>query len=491
MLLKHGGTPVVFQRFVISSTWEPILSDGSYHDLVSVLVDLVIKNGILVTMDSERRILEDYAVAIDGGKIVDVGRTSNLEKKHAEAEVIDASGRIVMPGIVCSHSHLYGMLLRGAALSVEPPSDFTQILQRVWWPVDEAMNFEDAYASALVACLEFAKSGVTTFADTYSGPNSISGVLDHIARAVDEVGIRGFIAFEATERHSEEEGMKGVQENVRFAGKVKSGSKARPLFSIHASFTVSDPLIRRVKQAAQRYHAPITIHASEGLGDVHHNLENYGKRTVERLHDIGLLGSDVVLAHCVNLDEHEIDIVAETKTGVAHNPMSNMLNAVGVAPILKMLKRGVNVGLGNDGYIFDMFENMRTAFLLHRVGSKNPNAIDPYTVLEMATINGAALYDVQNEVGSIEPGKKADIILIKPSILPTPLTARSVVGHLINTVDGDDVETVIVDGKPIVREKKLLTFDEARAQSIAQTAAEKLWERLKTMKPQIDPLKKQ
>jgi len=454
-----------------------------------VLADLIVKNGILVTMDGKRRILEDHAVAVEGDKIIEVDRTANLEKKHGRVEVVDASGCVVMPGIVCSHSHLYGMLLRGASLNIEPPSDFTQILQRVWWPLDEAMNFEDAYASALVACLEFAKSGVTTFADTYSGPNSISGVLDHVAKAVEEIGIRGFIAFEATERHSTDEGVRGVEENVRFAKTVKPGSKARPLFSIHASFTVSDQLIRQVKQVAQKHHAPVTIHASEGLVDLHHNLENYGKRTVERLRDVGLLGPNVVLAHCVNLDDHEIDLVAETKTGVAHNPMSNMLNAVGVAPILKMLKQNVMVGLGNDGYIFDMFENMRAAYLLHRVNSRDPNAIDPYTILEMATINGAALYGVQNQVGSIEPGKKADIILIKPNILPTPLTTSSVVGHLINTVDGDDVETVIVDGRSIVKDKKLLTFDEGKVQSIAQTAAAKLWDRLKTIKPQVDPLK--
>jgi len=443
-------------------------------------------------MDSHRRILEDHAVAIEQGKVVEIGKTIDLQKKHGTAEVLDASGRIVMPGIVCSHSHLYGMLLRGAALKITPPSDFTQILQRVWWPVDEAMNFEDAYAGALVASVEFAKSGVTTFADTYSGPNSISGVLDYIARAVEEVGIRGFVAFEATERHSKDEGAKGVEENVRFAEKMhsKPESKARPLFSIHASFTVSDDLIKRVKALAVRYHVPITIHASEGFGDLHHNLENYGKRTVERLRDVGLLGSDVVLAHCVNLDENEINTVAQTSTGIAHNPMSNMLNAVGVAPLLRMLEKGINVGLGNDGYIFDMFENMRAAYLLHRVHHKNPNAIDPYTILEMATVNGARLYGMEKEYGSIEPGKKADLIIIKPSILPTPLNASSVVGHLVNTVDGDDVETVLVNGRVIVKDKKLLTFDEQKAQSISQAAAAKLWKRLETAQPQVDSLRK-
>jgi 5-methylthioadenosine/S-adenosylhomocysteine deaminase len=456
------------------------------------LPDLLIKNGVLVTMDGQRRILKDHAIAIRQGRIVEIENASVLQKKHSTAEVIDASGGIVMPGIVCSHSHLYGMLLRGASLRITPPSDFTQILQRVWWPVDEAMNLEDAYASALVASTEFAKSGVTTFADTYSGPNSISGVLDDIARAVNEIGLKGFIAFEATERHSKEEGSKGVQENVRFAEKMKANpeSKVKPLFSIHASFTVSDDLIRLVKMLASKYQAPITIHTSEGMGDLQHNLENYGKRTVERLHDIGLLGPTVVLAHCVNLDENEIDLIAKTKTGVAHNPMSNMLNAVGVAPVLEMLERGINVGLGNDGYIFDMFENMRSAYLLHRVHYKNPNAIDAYTILEMATINGARLYGMEPEIGSIERGKRADIIIIKPNLLPTPLNVNSVVGHLINTVDGDDVDTVLVNGEPIVRNKKLLTFDEAKVQSTSQAAASHLWDRLATTQPQIDPVKK-
>ncbi len=454
------------------------------------MAGFLVKNGVLVTMDGQQRILEKHSVAIEDKKILEIGKTTELEIKHQGLEVLDASGRIVMPGIICSHSHLYGMLLRGASLKITPPSDFTQILQRVWWSMDEAMTLEDAYASALVACLEFAKSGVTTFADTYSGPNSISGVLDHIARAVDEIGICGFIAFEATERHSREEGFKGLRENVRFAEEVRGGSNAKPLFSIHASFTVTDALIMEVKKLATKYNAPITIHASEGMGDVHHNLENYGKRTIERLHDVGLLGPNVVLAHCVNLNDNEIDIIARTNTSVAHNPMSNMLNGVGVAPILRMLAKNVTIGLGNDGYIFDMFENMRTAFLLHRVHHLDPNAINPYAVLEMATIKGAELYGMQKEIGSLEPGKKADLIIIKPSILPTPLNANSVIGHLINTVDGDDVECVIADGKPIIRNKKLLTIDEEEVQSIAQEAAAKLWSRLESIEPQVDSIRK-
>jgi cytosine/adenosine deaminase-related metal-dependent hydrolase len=350
------------------------------------------------------------------------------------------------------------------------------------------MNYEDAYASALIATVEFAKSGVTMFADTYSGPNSISGVLDKICDAVESIGIRSFLAFEVTERHSKNEGLSGLKENARFVDIIskKPNSKTHALFSIHASFTVSDELIREVKKTAEKFHSPITIHASEGLVDLHHNLETYGKRTIERLSDVGLLGSNVILAHCVHLNSKEIDLIARTKTAVAHNPMSNMLNAVGVSPIQRMLAQRITVGLGNDGYVFDMFENMRTAFLLHRLYSKDPNAIDSYSVLEMATINGAKLYGMEKDIGSIEIGKKADIILIKPNILSTPLTSDTAVNHIINTVDGDDVEHVFVEGKQIVKNKRLLSFDEQKAQQISQTAAARLWTRLKTATAQID-----
>jgi len=454
------------------------------------MTSILVKDGIIVTMDRDRRILSDHAVVIQDGRFRAIGKIDEITKDWKTDDVVDASGGIVMPGLVCSHTHLYGMLLRGAKLDVAPPSDFTQILQRIWWPVDESLTFDDAYASALVGCLEFLKTGTTTFADTYSGPNSIEGVLDRIASAVDEVGIRGLIAFEATERHSKEEGERGVEENVRFARKMRQEqrSKVMPLFSLHASFTVTNELIKSVRRLASDLAVPVTIHTSEGLGDLQHNMVRYGKRTVERLRDAGLLAPDVVLAHCVHVNDAELDIVAASGAKVAHNPMSNMLNAVGVAPVPSMLRRGITVGLGNDGYIFDGFENIRAAYLVHRVVSRDPNAIDPYTILEMATVRGAQLYGLDRELGSIEPGKQADLIVIKPDILPTPLSSDSVVGHLINTVDGDDVKTVIVDGRVVMRDRKILTADEDETQKKAQGAAAGLWERLRAAKPQVDVL---
>ncbi len=454
------------------------------------MTSILVKDGIILTMDPDQRILSDHSIVVDDGRFQAVGKTADITRDWKTNETVDASGGIVMPGLVCSHTHLYGMLLRGAKLDIVPPSDFTQILQRIWWPVDENLTFEDAYASALIGCLEFLKTGTTMFADTYSGPNSIEGVLDRIAKAVDEVGIRGLIAFEATERHSKGEGERGVQENVRFAKRTRQEqrSKVMPLFSLHASFTVTDELIQSVRRVASELGVPVTIHTSEGLGDLQHNMVRYRKRTVERLRDVGLLAPDVVLAHCVHVNDTELDIVAASKAKIAHNPMSNMLNAVGAAPVPNMLRKGITVGLGNDGYIFDGFENMRAAYLLHRLVSRDPNVIDPYRILEMATIRGAELYSLGKELGSIEVGKRADLILIKPEILPTPLSSDSVVGHLINSIDGDDVNTVMVDGRIVVKERAILTVNEKEAQRKAQEAAAGLWERLRTAKPQVDIL---
>jgi len=454
------------------------------------MTSILVKGGIIVTMDPRHRILSDHSIIIDDGKFKAIGKTGEITKHSKTDEIVDASGSIVMPGLICSHTHLYGILLRGAKLNITPPSDFTQILQRIWWPVDESLTFDDAYASALVACLEFLKTGTTTFADTYSGPNSIEGVLDRIAKAVDEVGIRGLLSFEATERHSKEEGERGVGENVRFATRMKREKKSRalPLFSLHASFTVTDELIQSVRELASKYSVPITIHTSEGLGDPQHNMERYGKRTIERLRDVGLLAPDVVLAHCVHLYDGELDIVAKSEAKVAHNPMSNMLNAVGTARVPDMLRRGIRVGLGNDGYIFDGFQNMRAAYLIHRSVMRDPNAIDAYAILEMATIRGAELYGLEKQIGSIEREKRADLIVIKPDILPTPLNPDSVVGHLINTIAGGDVRTTIVDGKIMMRDRTVTSLDEIDTQRKGQDAAAALWQRLRTMKPQVDQI---
>ena len=437
---------------------------------------LLIKNGVIVREDEKQQVIDHGYVFISDGKIKEVGEG---DPTRSADTVIDAAGCMVIPGIITAHTHLYGILLRGATLNIRPPQDFAQVLQRVWWPVDEALTVEDAYASALSAGAEMLLSGSTFYADTYSGPNSIEGSLEAIADATVKLGIRGVIAFEVTERHSADEAEAGLVEAEQFArSEYMKSELVSMMVSIHASFTVSDELIERSVELAKKLDVPLTIHTSEGLVDLYHNLERYGERTVERLDRLGALGPKTVLAHCVHVNETELDIMEQRGVAVAHNPMSNMLNAVGVAPVAEMLERGIRVGLGNDGWIFDPFENMRTALTIHRLASGNPSAMGPEQVLRMATIEGAKCYGVEQSLGSLEIGKQADITIVDGSRLPTPLTAETAVGHLLNSIGNRDVRDVIVGGKTVVRNGHLESYDLSEITRRSRTSAETLWNKL-------------
>ena len=441
------------------------------------MVDLLIKNGIVITMDENRRVLKGASVAIEDGKIKAVGQSKN---KSRPEEVIDARGKIVMPGLICAHTHMYGALLRGAPLKIDPPTDLLQVLQRVWWPLEEVMTKRDANASALISCLESIKTGTTFLADTYSGPESITGVLDQTASAIQESGLRGLVSFEATERRTHAQGAKGMRENLRFIKKTKKKGRGRVqgMISISASFTVSDELLSYGRRIASQNKVPLTIHAAEGAVDPYHNLENYGKRTVERLNDVGFLAQDTVLSHCVHVNDEELAIIKKSGAKVAHNPMSNMLTGVGVAPVPKMRALDIPVGLGNDGYVLDGFANIRAAFLLHKLALGDPRAMSAMEALEMATVRGAELYGLENKLGSIEEGKLGDVIIVNPSRIPTLLRPESAVDHIVNTVNGDDVETVVVGGRMVMQDRKVLTLDEKEVVWASRKSAKKIWQKM-------------
>ncbi|MCS7117376.1 MAG: amidohydrolase [Thaumarchaeota archaeon] len=435
----------------------------------------LVQGGLVVTMDENLRVVHDGAVLVEGDRIVAVDKADRLKSEAKADSIIDARDCFVLPGLICGHTHLYGIALRGSGMRVEPPSDFLQILQRVWWPLDERLENDAAYASALAACMEMALTGTTCFADTYSAPNGIDGSLDAIARAVNEVGLRGMISFEATERRSREEGVRGLRENERFLS-VSPVGRVMGMVSIHASFTVTDDLVGKGVEIAERFGCPITIHVSEGPNDVYHNIERYGMRTVERLERLGLLSPRAVLAHCVHLTSREISIIARTGASVAHNPMSNMLNAVGVAPVPEMLRSGVNVCLGNDGYVFDAFENIRAAFLVHKVHRRDPTIISAREVLEMATNRAARSYGLK-DLGSLAAGKLADVVVVRPRVMAAPYSGDPY-SYVINGLRGSDVKAVMVGGELIVREGRLLKVDQREAESRVLRSIQTLWERL-------------
>jgi cytosine/adenosine deaminase-related metal-dependent hydrolase len=456
-------------------------------------VDILIKEALVVTMNSERRVLDRGYVAIRGNLIVDVGVGDGLDK-YAPEEVIDGRKSVVIPGLQCAHTHFYGLLLTGSPwfAKIEPPTDFQQNLQRIWWALDVLLGYDEAYASALIGSILFARSGVTNFFDNISSPNTITNVLDYIEKGVSEVGIRGFISFEATQRRSDEEGFRGLEENVRFIKKnnFDESKLVKGAIYVHASFTVKDELLIKAKEYSDRYNALLAIHAEEGLVDVYHSIERYGVRPIERLYRVGFLGPRTHLVHLVNATDDELELVKKTGSHVAHNPLSNMLNAVGVAKVPEMLKMGINVGLGNDGYIFDHFENMRAAYLLHKAWRRDPRVMTPLQVFGLATVNVARMFHQEDKLGSLEPGKLADVVIIRPKTPNTPVNSKTIYGHLINTFSSKDVNTVIVNGKYVLKDGKLVNVDEEKAIEYVHRVVERLWDRLLSEgKPQLDYVK--
>lgn len=437
--------------------------------------DILIHNGLVVTADKRGKIHENGYIKVSNGKITEIG---SGEPRSSADTIIDASGCVVIPGLITAHTHLYGILLRGASMNIKPPTDFAQVLQRVWWPVDSALTVDDAYASALSASADMLRNGSTFYADTYSGPNSIEGSLDAIAKGTKEVGMRGMVAFEITERNDPNEARRGLQEGINFVNSLQEDGLISGMMSLHASFTVGDEIVTKAVEEAKNLGIPITVHTSEGLVDLYHNLETSGERTVERLNRLGVLGKKTVLAHCVHVNKHEIDLIAKTGSSVAHNPMSNMLNAVGVAPVPAMLERGITIGLGNDGWIYDPFENMRCALTIHKLASGNPSAIGPDEIFKMATLDGARCYGLEKKIGSLEKNKLADIVILNGTIVPTPLTKESVVGHLLNTFSGGDVRDVFVGGKQVVRNRQMTTISDEQITKISRDSARGLWSRL-------------
>ncbi len=462
--------------------------------LVREKISILVNNGLVVTMDERLRVFENGYVAINNNRIVDVGKGDGKDKYEAE-EVIDARHGIIMPGFMNAHTHFYGALLRASPwfAKIDPPTDFMQNLQRIWWALDVLLTYEDAYAAALIGSIMYVRSGVTNFFDNISAPNSIEGILDYMEKAVNEVGIRGILSFEATQRRSFEEGLRGLRENERFIRKNNSDPNklVKGAIYLHASFTVSDELFRLAREIANKYKALLSIHAEEGLVDVYHNIERYGLRPIERMDKLGFLGPDVILAHVVQVTRDELNIIKRSGAHVAHNAMSNMLNAVGIAPIPEMMELGINIGIGDDGYVFDIFENMRVTYLIHKVNKRDPRILSPVEVVRMATVNVAKMFNVLDRLGSLEKGKYADLIIIRPDELPTPLTSETVYGHLVNSICSKDVDTVIVNGRIIMENRVLKTVDETKAREYVYKIVTKLWDKLLSEgKYQLDVLER-
>ncbi|MEM2897638.1 MAG: amidohydrolase [Candidatus Bathyarchaeia archaeon] len=431
-------------------------------------MDLIIKNGILITMDKERRILKDGAIVVEKNKIVDVGKTDELEKKHRVDRKIDAKGMIVMPGLVCAHNHMFAYLLRNMVIAppigLDTSETFGKRLTTWYWPkFEDTCTKEDAYAGALLMSADMLKNGITCTADTLEAPNAIPEALEMTAKAVEKTGMRAVLTFEASERLSIENGELGLRTNLEFLKKwnVKKDSRIKGRLCVHTAFSCSPEYLIKTKKIATENDSGILIHVAQSPYEVEFIRENYGKRgSIFFLNDLGFLGPDVLAAHCIYVSDEELDIISRTGTKVAFNVLSNMRAGNGVAPILKLLRRGVTVGLGLDGDWADVFELMMCTNYLLSVYHLQRNILKSEKLVEMATIDGARALGLENEIGSIEVGKKADIILIKVARDVHFAPVEDYMHLVANYVRGPHVHTVIVDGNVVVENRSINTVDE-------------------------------
>lgn len=424
-----------------------------------------------MTMDAQRRVIVDGSVAVEGDKIVAVGKTKELRREYSAERVLDASRTVVIPGLIDCHVHLAQALIRGCADDV---SLVGWLRDRVW-PLQGGYTKEDGRISALLCMLEMIKSGTTCFVESML--HTRYG-FDGVAEVVKQSGMRAILsksvmdmAGYATEKGIMHEGMietkeHSLNEAVQMIRKWdgKADGRIHVWFGPRTPGACSPELYREVSQLAKEHHTGITMHQAEVREDVQYTMKEFNTLPVEFAKSVGLLGSNVLLAHAVWLTPKEIRMLAESDTSVCHCPASNMKLASGIARVPEMLKAGVTVSLGCDGgpsnNCYDMIREMKLAALLHKVHSLDPSVLHAETVIEMATINGAKSIGLGNEIGSIVPGRKADIILLdfkKPHLTPM----HNPVSHLVYAANGSDVHTVIIDGKIVMENREVKTMDES------------------------------
>ncbi len=445
---------------------------------------MLIYNATVITFDEDGALLEDGAVYYEGDEIVAVGHSQDLRVLYPQSETWDAQGMVLMPGQICAHTHFYGAFARGLYIPGEPARNFPEILQKLWWPLDRSLNLDGVQQSAEVCLVDAIRNGTTTLIDHHASQTAIDGSLDAVAAAVDQSGLRAVLCYEVTDRDGPAAMQQGIRENVRFIDKVSHarshgnpgalGSRIAATFGLHASLTLSDATLEACAAQADRFH----VHVAEHPADPDDSLRKSGKRTVERLHGFGITGAESIFAHCIHIDAWEMALLRETDTFVSHQPRSNMNNAVGTAAIPAMLRGGVKSCLGNDGFSNDMFSEMKVADLLHKISSGDPRTLGADKVVQMAVYNNRKLAGVffDKPVGVLAPGAYADLILL--DYYPTtPLKAENLPWHMLFGVSGGHVHSTIAHGQILMRDRELLTMDEAAITAQSRVTAQATWER--------------
>ncbi len=430
---------------------------------------MILTGGAVVTsLDPVRIVRDDLHVV--GGRIAASGGGDRR----------DCSGCLVVPGNVCAHTHLYSALARGMPYALEPPTTFTQILQRIWWRLDRALDEETIRASALVGGMEALLSGTTTLVDHHASPNAIDGSLDIVAEALAGLGVRSVLCYETSDRDGLDRAHAGVAENRRFLDRVRRErpALARGMVGAHASFTLSDETLAACREAAETHGVGLHVHVAEDLADEVDAVARCGHRVAARLQQAGALNERTLLAHGVHLDDDEIGLVHTAGASLAHNARSNMNNSIGRARLSRL---GDRVSLGTDGIGSDMFEESRTAFFRQREDDGGTGGDWPLVRLaESARLAGRAF--AEPLLGALRPGAPADLVVLDYAA-PTPVHDGSFAGHWVFGLSSRHVRDVMVAGAWVVTDRTLANVDQRELAADALAQAERLWRRLDEIGP--------
>ena len=439
---------------------------------------LLIGNGKIITRDDSCPFIENGAVAIDGKLIVETGETSALRAKYPGADFMDAKGRLVMPGFINTHMHYYSTFARGIALGGKPATTFGEVLSGLWWRLDKQLSLDDVYYSCVGPMIDEVRSGVTSVIDHHASPFAVTGSLFKIAEAASLFGLRSNLCYETSDRDGEEIADAGIRENADFAKYCKehNDDMIGALFGMHAQMTLGEKTMEKCTAAGAG--TGFHIHAAEGVEDLEDAVSKYGLRVIERLFKRGVLSEKSIAVHCVHISEEEEELLRESGAAVAHNPQSNMGNAVGVSPVLDLMKKGVLVGMGTDGYTADMLESYKTAAILHKHAGGNPSlawAEPPAMLFE----NNKTIIErhIRGKTGALAKDHYADIIIVDYKE-PTPLNAGTINSHILFGISGRHVDTTIINGNIIMKDRVLLNIDEEALMARSREQAEKLWKRI-------------
>ncbi|MEO8108216.1 MAG: putative aminohydrolase SsnA [Actinomycetes bacterium] len=437
---------------------------------------MIIGNGPVLTNDPANPFVADGAVVVQGDSIVAVGPASEIRAAHPRDEMVDVGGRVIMAGLINAHTHAYSAYARGMAIH-QPTGNFTEILENLWWRLDRLLTLEDVGLNAGTTFIESIRNGVTTVFDHHSSPHAVAGSLQTMADVAGRIGIRTSLCYETSDRDGAGVFAAAIEENASFMKRVNTDEQdmIKGLFGLHASFTLSEASLDAARAAKEGIPGGFHIHVAEGPGDEVDSQAKYGKRIVQRLDDHGMLGPETIAAHCIHADPDELELLKASDTNVVHNPHSNMGNAVGVAPVVDMLKRGLRVGLGTDAYTADILASAQVAKILQSDHLADPTA-GFGEALQLAFVNNPQICAnyFRKDLGVLKAGAYADLISVDYRPF-TPLDAGSAGGHVLFGMSGSQVNDTMVNGAWVMRDREILTVDEADIFARSAQKAPRIW----------------